>query len=35
LSLQRLVHNWVRPHWGLEKNSGNRNGILQPPDLSA
>jgi transposase-like protein len=19
LSLQRLVHNWVRPHWGLEK----------------
>jgi hypothetical protein len=19
LSVQRLVHNWVRPHWGLEK----------------
>jgi hypothetical protein len=36
LSVQRLVHNWVRPHWGLEKsNSGNGNGILQPPDLSA
>ena len=21
LDLQRLVHNWVRPHWGLEKNT--------------
>ncbi len=20
LDVQRLVHNWVRPHWGLEKN---------------
>jgi hypothetical protein len=20
LVVQRLVHNWVRPHWGLEKN---------------
>jgi hypothetical protein len=18
--VQRLIHNWVRPHWGLEKN---------------
>jgi hypothetical protein len=18
--LQRLIHNWVRPHWGLQKN---------------
>jgi hypothetical protein len=21
LDLQRLVHNWVRPHWGLAKNT--------------
>jgi hypothetical protein len=20
LDVQRLIHNWVRPHWGLEKN---------------
>ena len=20
LDVQRLVHNWVRPHWGLEKD---------------
>jgi hypothetical protein len=20
LNVQRLIHNWVRPHWGLEKN---------------
>jgi hypothetical protein len=19
LNVQRLIHNWVRPHWGLEK----------------
>lgn len=21
LDVQRLVHNWVRTHWGLEKNT--------------
>jgi hypothetical protein len=20
LNVQRLIHNWIRPHWGLEKN---------------
>ncbi|MBW4550800.1 MAG: hypothetical protein KME35_06785 [Aphanocapsa sp. GSE-SYN-MK-11-07L] len=20
LNVQRLIHNWVRPHWGLQKN---------------
>jgi hypothetical protein len=20
LKVQWLIHNWVRPHWGLEKN---------------
>jgi hypothetical protein len=36
LSLQRLVHNGCGLIGDLKKsNSGNRNGILQPPDLSA
>ncbi len=37
LEVQRLVHNWVRPHWGLGKNitKSDGNGILRPPTLNA
>ncbi len=37
LDVQRLVHNWVRPHWSLAKGTtkSDSNGVLQSPRVNA
>lgn len=37
LEVQRLVHNWVRPHWGKRQrnDSSNGDGFMRSPYIDA